>query len=582
MMKTENNKQSRKRIFLRFSGYLLPYKGKVALMLFLIWIITLLGMVNPLLTKVLVDDVYKNKDMKLFLLLILVGVSLYFLKTGLGIAQSYLATYINERVTFDLRSKFYEHLHRLSLRFFEQRHTGEHMYRSINDVNAVVSMVTNAVPTLITTTLEFIIMLALTSWLNWRMTLIAISMVPLMYLNTYIASSKLRKLNIIKQNLLSNINGMLQQSISGVRVVKAFGREKHEVKKYVGKLIQNVRVNMTSWRLSAFYGFFGGMATTAGTSWLLWYGWYQVLKGNMTLGGLMAISMYIFRLYRPLQSYGGLYHSIVVNLVSAERIMETLGVSPQIVDTKDSVDLSDVKGEVKFEHVSFGYEKGQAILTDISFEARPGVVVGIVGPNGAGKTTVANLLMRFYDVDKGAVLLDAHDIKQVKLRSLRKHVAIVPQEIFLFPGTIRENILYGKRDATEREIHQAAEMADAHQFIMSLKEGYDTHLGERGLTLSTGQKQKIAIARAIIRNPKILILDEATSYLDTKSEAKVQEALNIMAGQRTVFIIAHRFSGIRYADVILVLDKGEIIESGTHEQLMKNGRLYHALYSTQT
>ena len=572
----------KKRLFLRFSKYLLPYKGKVVLMLFLIWIISLLGMVNPLITKVLVDDVYKNKDMRLFLLLILAGVSLYFLKTGLGIVQSYLATYINERVTFDLRSKFYEHLHRLSLRFFEGRHTGEHMYRSINDVNAVVGMVTNAVPTLITTTLEFVIMLALTSWLNWRMTLIAISMVPLMYLNTYIASSKLKNLNAVKQKLLSDINDTLQQAISGVRIVKAFGREKHEVVKYVRKLIQNVRVNMKSWRLSTFYGFWGGIATTAGTSWLLWYGWYQVLKGNMTLGGLMAISMYIFRLYRPLQSYGGLYHSIVVNLVSAERIMETLDVLPQIADAKDSFDLTDVKGGIKFEHVTFGYKEGPPVLRDISFEVSPGMVVGIVGPNGVGKTTIANLLMRFYDVDKGAVLLDGNDIRRVKLRSLREHIAIVPQEIFLFSGTIKENILYGRKDATEKKIHQVAAMADAHQFIISLKEGYDTPIGERGLALSTGQKQKIAIARALIRNPKILILDEATSYLDAKSEVRVQEALNIMAGQRTVFIIAHHFSGLRYADVILVLDKGKIVEWGAHEELMKNGGLYHALYRTQT
>ncbi len=539
-------------------------------------------MVNPIITKAMIDEVFPNKDFYLFFILIGAGIGLYLLQTVISLSQSYLTTYLNKMINFDLRNKFYEKLQSLSLDFFDKRETGSHMYRATSDIDNVVGMITSTIPTLISTTLEFIMLLGITLYLNWRLTVMALSIVPLLYFTTYFSSRRLRNLNQLNQKQLSDINSILHQGISGIRIVKAFGRERYEVRRYFHKLHENLSLQFRTWRVSNFYGTLGGVIATIGTSWLVWFGWYNVLIGNMTLGSLMAVTVYIFRLYGPLQSYSSLYQSIMVTLVSAERILETMDAEPTIKDTPGARKIySNFDGHVKFSLVSFEYEEHKPILKDVSFEITAGSIVAIVGESGSGKTTLVNLIGRFYDPQKGEIFIDGYPIRSISLTSLRRYISIAMQEPFLFGETILENIKYGNRNATKDDIINAAKIAIAHEFIMNLPDGYDTNVGEGGIKLSRGQKQRLSITRAIIANPKILILDEATSSLDAETEEKLYSNLFAFAKDKTLFIVSHKFTNIISADIILVLQNGYLVEMGTHEELIKKGNVYYKLYKLQ-
>lgn len=566
------------KIFLRFSKYLLPHWSKVLGMLVCTGVATLMAMASPIITKIMLDTVFPQKNAFLLVVLILAGIGLRLLGSANSVWNTYLSTRMNTGVTFALRTDFYRHLQKLSLSFFDSRGTGEHMFRVTQDIGSVVGMVTGTFPSVMQAVLRLTVLLVITLHLDWKLTLVCMTVVPVVWLNSNLFSKKIRELNRTMQEQLSHISTRLQQAISGVRLVKAFGKEQEEVEVYANDMRASLETQVKGSIVRQMYSASGGLIYVLWSSSVSLYCGFQVINGTLTVGEMMGLTLYVLQLYSPISSFLGTYVSVQRQLVSAERVLETLDVVPDIVDAPNAVALP-LRGEIRLEGVRFGYEPDRPVLRGVDFTIPAGNTVALVGPSGIGKTTIASLLLRFYDPWKGRVCLDGHDLKQLKLQSVKDQIGVVLQEPFLDSGTIKDNIRYGKEDAADEEVVHAAEIANAHEFIRSLPEGYDTDIGERGVRLSEGQRQRIALARAIIRDPRILILDEPTSSLDGEAEVKVRRALEVSGKDRTVLIIAHRLSTIMMADRIMLLDDGHIVEEGTHEALMARRGRYYDLYA---
>lgn len=566
------------KIFLRFSKYLRPHWSKVLGMLVCTGVATLMAMASPIITKIMLDTVFPQKNGFLLVVLILAGIGLRFLGSANSVWNTYLSTRMNTGVTFALRTDFYRHLQKLSLSFFDSRGTGEHMFRATQDIGSVVGMVTGTFPSVMQAVFRLTVLLVITLRLDWKLTLVCMTVVPVVWLNSNLFSKKIRELNRTMQEQLSHISTRLQQAISGVRLVKAFGKEQKEAEAYSNDMRASLETQVKSSIVRQMYSASGGLIHVLWSSSVSLYCGFQVINGTLTVGEMMGLTLYVLQLYGPISSFLGTYVSVQRQLVSAERVLETLDVVPDIVDAPHAIALP-LRGDIRFEGVRFGYEPDRPVLRGVDFTIPAGSTVALVGSSGIGKTTIASLLLRFYDPWKGRVCLDGHDLKQLKLQSVKDQIGVVLQEPFLDNGTVKDNIRYGKEDATHEEVVGAAEIANAHEFIQSLPEGYDTDIGERGVRLSEGQRQRIALARAIIRDPRILILDEPTSSLDGEAEAKVRKALEESGKARTVLIIAHRLSTILMADRIMLLDDGHIVEEGTHEELMARKGRYYDLYA---
>lgn len=450
-----------------------------------------------------------------------------------------------------------------------------------NDVAALQAALVDSLIELVTESSILIGSLVMMFYLDWKLSLVTLIVVPLIGQAMKIFGRKLKKSGSLIQERTAEITSLLQETISGVRVVKSFAREEHEIERFQNQNDLNFKANMKSVQLSSLLTptveFLAAVIVTV----ILWFGGYQVVNGALTAGALIAFLTYAVNLANPVKRISRVYGTINKAMAAAERVFDVLDTQEDLKDKLDAKELPKISGKVKFDHVSFGYKDGVNVLHDLSLIANPGQVIAFVGPSGAGKSTIANLIPRFYDVTEGAITIDDIDIRDVTIKSLREQIGVVPQETMLFSGTIKENIRYGRLDATDEEIIEAAKAANAHNFIMNLADGYDTKIGERGITLSGGQRQRMAIARAILKNPRILILDEATSALDTESEEIVQEALDKLMVGRTSFVIAHRLSTIVHADKIVVLDNGRVQEMGTHQELMQTGGLYSHLYNIQ-
>jgi subfamily B ATP-binding cassette protein MsbA len=489
---------------------------------------------------------------------------------------------LGQRMLFDLRRRLYRHLQRLSLRYYETQQTGRIMSRVLYDVDVVNSILGGSLLHVITSTITLVAVLAYMLVWNWQLGLIAVVILPLYAANFTLFRRRLRSAAADAQERYSGIYGILSERISGAKIVKSFVRERSEARRFVSEIRENLALSMRVQRLSILMGigseFIAGTATVA----ILYLGGRMVILGQgFHVGDLVAYNMYMGMLYGPITTLIQSNTTITQVMNAIERIFETLDSVPEVRESKDAVALPEVQGRVEFDHVNFAYEPGQMVLEDIHFVAEPGRMIALVGPSGGGKSTLVNLIPRFYDPVDGRLLIDGHDIRELKLNTLRRHIGIVLQETFLFSGTIRENIRYGKADATDEEIVAAAKAANADEFIMEFPEGYETEMGERGVRLSGGQRQRITIARAILRNPKILILDEATSSLDSESEALIQQALDKLMANRTTFVIAHRLSTVMNADEILVIEDGRIVERGTHAELAEAGGTYERLCRVQ-
>ena len=469
----------------------------------------------------------------------------------------------------------------MPLAYFDRHQTGEIMSYVTNDVQALQNALVDKLIEFVTEASILIGSIVLMFYLDWKLTLITLITVPLVGQAMKIFGRKLKKSGTVIQERLADINSLLQESIAAVRVVKSFVRERYEIERFRRQNELNFQAEMKNVQLSSLLTptveFLAAITVTI----ILWIGGYEVVQGEITAGSLVAFLTYAVNLANPVKRIGRIYGAVQRAMAAADRVFDVIDMEETIHDREGAVPLPEIEGRVAVKDVSFSYKEGAPALSHVSLEASPGQLVAFVGPSGAGKSTIANLIPRFYEVNEGVIEIDGHDVRDVTLDSLREQIGIVPQETMLFSSSVRENIRYGRLDATDEEIEEAARAANAEEFILQLPEGYETKIGERGLNLSGGQRQRIAIARAILKNPRILILDEATSALDTESEKIVQAALDKLMVGRTSFAIAHRLSTIFNADCIYVIDGGHIVEQGTHAELLAAGGLYSTLYNIQ-
>ena len=567
--------------YIRLMKYIRPYTKQLAAAVACIVLAAGANLYMPWIIKDMIDKVLMERDMAMLNLIAGGIIVVFFFRGVFYYGQSYLVSFVGQRVVIDIREALFEKFQRMPLAYFDRHQTGEIMSYVTNDVQALQNALVDKLIEFVTEASILIGSIVLMFYLDWKLTLITLITVPLVGQAMKIFGRKLKKSGTVIQERLADINSLLQESIAAVRVVKSFVRERYEIERFRGQNELNFQAEMKNVQLSSLLTptveFLAAITVTI----ILWIGGYEVVQGEITAGSLVAFLTYAVNLANPVKRIGRIYGAVQRAMAAADRVFDVIDMEETIHDREGAVPLPEIEGRVAVKDVSFSYKEGAPALSHVSLEASPGQLVAFVGPSGAGKSTIANLIPRFYEVNEGVIEIDGHDVRDVTLDSLREQIGIVPQETMLFSSSVRENIRYGRLDATDEEIEEAARAANAEEFILQLPQGYETKIGERGLNLSGGQRQRIAIARAILKNPRILILDEATSALDTESEKIVQAALDKLMVGRTSFAIAHRLSTIFNADCIYVIDGGRIVEQGTHAELLAAGGLYSTLYNIQ-
>jgi ABC-type multidrug transport system fused ATPase/permease subunit len=539
------------------------------------------GVVTPYLTKLTFDYAYANRDLALLLALAGAGLLLALFSTGSGLIQRYLQLYVGQSLAFELRADFVRHIYSLPLSFFHSRSTGEHVYRLNSDVTSAASLLGNLATTLLNPVTSLIFPLSAVLWLDWRFAVVAAALAPIYALHSRYFGSRQRALarRLAKENQDASSDSV--DRISQIKLVKSLGRERYELRRYLGNQIRLIRLGYRQYWLDARSTLWSSLINTALQCGLLLYLGCRVVAGEMTVGTLIALSMYFSQLVTAVRGLAGFYQSLLSQLIPVDRLLEVLEVPQALREPPRAVRLCRLSGAVSFGEVDFSYTSGVPVLGGLSFEIRPQEMVAIVGPSGVGKSTIVSLLLRLYDPDAGAICVDGYDLRSLQLTPYRNRIGLVLQETFLFNTSIMENIRYGNPEATDAEVLDAARRADAHAFVEQLPDGYETLVGEQGCTLSVGQRQRVGIARALVRRPQLVVLDEATASLSSESEASVLGALRPAVTGATLMVITHRLTAIHRADRILVIDAGRVAEQGTHLELVAQGGIYHRLWESQ-
>lgn len=568
----------------RLVDYIRPYKGKMLFVLVLMLSSSGLGMFLPKFLQIEMDKYIPDKDIKsIVMLTALAGVIVLYSVISTRIKID-VTTKVGQDIIHTIREDIFKHLQELPFSYYDERPHGKIQVRVVNYVNNLSDLLSNGIINTITDLCNLIFILIFMFAMSPKLTLICLCGLPVLVI--YVVFLKRRQSHAwqVQSNKQSNLNAYIAESINGIRVTQAFVREEKNMNIF-NDLSMSYR---NAWLKAVYYNFAMGpmvdLISTITTSFIYVVGVSCIINGGqsgVTVGVLIAFTAYISRFWAPINTIASFYNSLLTAISYLERIFETIDEPVEVKDAPDATDMPPIKGDVSFEHIKFSYEDGVPILKDVSFDVKQGQTIAIVGPTGAGKTTIVNLLSRFYNVDSGKVLIDGIDISKVKIHSLRTQMGVMMQDSFIFSGTIMDNIRYGNKTATDEEVIKAAKTVCAHDFIMEMEDGYNTQVNERGSRLSVGQRQLISFARALLADPAILILDEATSSIDTETEIVLQEGLNNLLKGRTSFIIAHRLSTIKNADTIMYIDKGGIVEAGSHDELLENKGAYYELYMSQ-
>ncbi|ADQ06931.1 ABC transporter related protein [Caldicellulosiruptor hydrothermalis 108] len=567
--------------FVRLLRYIKPYKRYFIYSLLLMILATFYNLAGPYLIRLVIDiDIPHRNIHALFYKAVFYIVLTLLYVISLRVRTIFM-TKLGNSVVSDIRMHLFTHLQKLSLNFFDSRPAGKIMVRVMNDVDSLSELLSNSILNVLVDTLSLWATIVIMLSIDIKLSIVALAVLPLLISIIMILKNSIRTRWQDVRKKSSTLNAYIHESIQGMKITQAFVREEKnaEIFKMLNTTFKNtwmkaIRVNNLFWPTIDFTG-------TLSSVLIFLFGIWMMRKGYTTLGTIIAFSNYMGMFWQPINNISNFYNQLLVAMASTERIFEILDTQPDVQDAKDAYDLPPIRGEITFENVSFSYDEEKPVLKDVSFTIKAGETIALVGETGAGKTTIINLIARFYDPQKGKILIDGHDIKNVTLNSLRKQMGIMLQDTFIFSGTIADNIRYAKPQATMDEVIKAAKIVNAHEFIMKMENGYDTEVNERGSRLSIGQRQLIAFARALLADPKILILDEATSAVDTQTEVLIQQAIEKLTSGRTSIIIAHRLSTIRNADRIFVIHDGQIVEEGNHEQLIEKKGYYYNLYTSQ-
>ena len=572
---------SKKMTLLRLFRYLLVYKKSIAIVLFIMLGCVGITLVNPLIIEYAINVYIKNRDTQGLLRLGVVAVILNVSLIILIKLRMYIMSKLSNDVLVTIRQELYTHIQTLSFKFFDSRPTGKILARIMGDVNSLKDVLSNSVTTLIPDFITIMSVVIIMFIKNYKLAFASLISIPLMAIGVVFVQTRAHKGWQLHRKKSSNLNAFIHEDISGMKIIQSFSAEKEAQNEFDGLLFEHRKSFMDAVKFADGFGPVVDICWGIASLSLFFVGVNMASKGQIEVGTIIAFGSYISMFWHPLLNLSNFYNQLVTNITGAERIFEILDTKPDVTDAKEVIELPNVQGYVSFEHVSFAYDEDTKVLEDVSFHVKSGETIALVGPTGAGKTTIINLISRFYDIQKGTIRVDGYDLTKVSIESLREQMGVMTQDNFLFTGTVKDNIRYGKLDATDEEIIAAAKAVNAHNFIMELENGYDTKLQERGAGLSNGQKQLLAFARTMVSNPRILILDEATSSIDTHTEILVQQGIEALLRGRTSFVIAHRLSTIQKADRIFYIDNAGIMEQGSASELLAKKGLYYNLYMAQ-